>query len=141
MKLKYAFLTASVLLPLCCVSTASAEEEMQLADEVETPDVLLQESDDKAKQVRYGDDDIKLSPQGRKDNAQITPDPLEKNLMPKATKEELEKQALEDQRREEQKRKAKKQGKKDIVKKDQQLKTRPTDDEILTPDPLIDMLN
>ncbi len=52
------------------------------ADDLETPDSLLQLSDPDREKVRYGDDDIVVSDDGVKNNSLVKPDPLERSVNP-----------------------------------------------------------
>jgi len=123
MKIKRFLIAISISFISSLSVSVHATDNQKLADEVETPDVLIQETDTNAKKVKYGDKDISISPDGEKNKKQITPDPLEKLLMPdKDTGESAQKEI-----------------------KNNKIKSTPkktnADDEILTPDPLLDMFN
>ena len=134
MRFKYALLAAGIVLPFTLSLNSYAQDDSQLATDVETPDVLIQDTDEQKKKQRYGDKDIKLSPDGRKDNAQITPDPLEKLITPKDKLEEADAQKSE-------KYLQKKKAVKAAIEKSSKAKKPSANDEILTPDPLLDILN
>jgi len=134
MRFRYALIAAGIVLPFTFSLNSYAQDDSQLATEVETPDVLIQDTDEKKKKQRYGDKDIKLSPDGRKDNAQITPDPLEKLLTPKEKLDAEDRQKLE-------KHLQKKKAVKATTEKPSKAKKPSANDEILTPDPLLDILN
>ncbi len=59
---------------------AEAGDGSRLADEIETPDALLQTTDEEKRRTRYGDEDIYISSEGDKENAIVKPDPLERML-------------------------------------------------------------
>lgn len=126
MKIKRFLIAISISFGFSFSLSVHAMDNEKLADEVETPDLLIQETDTKEKNLRYGDKDISISPDARKDKSQIKPDPLEKLLMPEKNNEDLDKKIIQ---------------KKKIIKIKSAPKKSTADDEILTPDPLLDMIN
>lgn len=71
-------LAAGMLVMAGCNSTSNARAPADHGDELETPDILLQ--DTSGKTARYGDRDFNLDPQARKHDQQTKLDPLEQDL-------------------------------------------------------------
>ncbi len=124
MKLKQSSSFAIIIFSLCHGFTANAKDSVNMADEIETPDVLLQNSGPKDKKVRYGDTDISVSPKGKKDNALVAPDLLERQV--EAKDKYKEDQTIS---------KKKKQAKEKFTKKSEKYEP---GNNIETPDPLLD---
>ncbi|HEB67855.1 MAG TPA: hypothetical protein ENI93_07900 [Gammaproteobacteria bacterium] len=80
MKTRMTLYAALVLSGLGGQFAALGDSRPELADEIETPDALLRSTDEKERKEQYGDEDIYISSEGEKENAIITPDPLERSV-------------------------------------------------------------
>ncbi len=56
------------------------EERPPLAEEIETPDLLIRAVDPEKRNEQYGEEDIYISGEGAKQNQLVTPDPLQRTL-------------------------------------------------------------
>lgn len=61
---------------------AAGADQQPLADEIETPDSLLQTADPDEQEKQYGSERILIQKGGAKDDHQRRPDPLESSLEP-----------------------------------------------------------
>ncbi len=87
MKTKQSALFVIILFSLFHSLNVNAKDPANTANEIETPDALLQNVAPKDKKVKYGDSDISISPNGKKENALVAPDPLERQLEAKKKKQ------------------------------------------------------
>lgn len=81
MKIKNFLLAGALASLVGCANTADQNDTVDYGDEVETPDVMLQ--DTSGKTVKHGDKDYGLAADAKERDQQVTPDPLEGDLVSK----------------------------------------------------------
>ncbi len=82
MKIRQLLLASGLLALAGCNSTSGARAPVDYGDELETPDILLQDTNGKS--VQYGAEDFTLAADAKQRDQQIKLDPLEQGLIQSA---------------------------------------------------------